>query len=163
LLKGASLDGASLDGALLKGASLDGASLDGALLKGASLDGALLKGASLDGAKGLFIPLVCPEEGEFIGFKKVGGNYIVKLKITSDAKRSSAASRKCRCSKAEVISITKLDGSDDGTTEAFSQHDKNFVYRVGETVEVAEFCEDRFNECAPGIHFFITREEAVRY
>lgn len=32
-----------------------------------------------------------------------------------------------------------------------------------ETVSVADFDENRWNECAPGIHFFITREEAVRY
>ena len=108
------------------------------------------------------LPMACPEEGEFIGFKKARG-YIVKLKITEDAKRCSATGRKCRCSKAVVLSITNKDGSDSGFTEVKSSYDSNFVYRVGETVEVKDFCEDRWKECSAGIHFFITRKEAEDY
>lgn len=44
-----------------------------------------------------------------------------------------------------------------------SWYDVEFVYRVGEIVKVQDFCEDRFAECAQGIHFFIDREEAVNY
>lgn len=47
--------------------------------------------------------------------------------------------------------------------EITSDYDKNFVYIVGETVEVPNFDVNRWNECAPGIHHFITREEAVKY
>jgi hypothetical protein len=83
--------------------------------------------------------------------------------IPDDAKRSSATTRKCRCSKAEVLSITNIDGSDAGITSVSSSHDPEFVYKIGETVSVDNFCEDRWQECAPGIHFFITRDEAVRY
>lgn len=36
-----------------------------------------------------FVPLACPEKGEFIGWKRVK-DYLVKLKIPKDAKRSSA-------------------------------------------------------------------------
>lgn len=42
-------------------------------------------------------------------------------------------------------------------------HDMSFTYRVGETVEVEDFDHDRWNECTTGIHFFITRIEAVEY
>ena len=132
-------------------------------LRRADLRRAYLQGADLQGAENLFVQLSCPEEGEFIGFKKARRGYIVKLKITSDAKRSSATGRKCRCSKAVVLSITTKDGKDDGTTEIASGHDVNFIYKVGETVEEKDFCEDRFEECAPGIHFFITRKEAEDY
>ena len=39
--------------------------------------------------------------------------------------------------------------------------DENFKYKVGETVRPEQgFSEDWVIECAPGIHFFITREEA---
>ena len=48
-------------------------------------------------------------------------------------------------------------------TEVNSNYDSRFVYRIGETVEVPNFDDDRWNECAPGIHFFITRQEAVEY
>lgn len=129
----------------------------------ANLEGANLRGAYLERAKNVYLPIACPEEGEFIGFKKVQGDLIVKLKITEDAKRCSSTGRKCRCSKAVVLSITKKDGSESSAVEAVSNYDKKFVYRVGETVEVPDFCEDRWEECSQGIHFFITREEAVRY
>jgi hypothetical protein len=44
-----------------------------------------------------------------------------------------------------------------------SYYDSEFIYKVGELVTVDNFCEDRWKECAPGIHFFITPEEAARY
>ena len=131
-------------------------------LREANLRGADLYGANLRGAKNLNIPIACPEEGEFVGFKKAYG-YIVKLKITDDAKRCSATSRKCRCSKAVVLSITTLDGTDNGPTEVRSDYDRTFKYKIGDTVEVNNFCEDRWKECSAGIHFFITRQEAVDY
>lgn len=145
----------------LRGAKLRGVDLSEANLSGANLRGADLRGASLRGIYG--IPAICcPEEGSFIGFKKAG-DYIVKILILDDAKRSSATSRKCRCSKAKVLSITELDGSETDVTEVNSNYDSRFVYRIGETVEVPNFDDDRWNECAPGIHFFITRQEAVEY
>ena len=163
-LNGASLDGASLNRASLNRASLNGASLNGASLNGASLDGASLDGASLNGIKSnhltAFFALQCPEEGAFIGWKKAG-KCVVKLMITDDAKRSSATSRKCRCSKAKVLAIWDKDGSP--VTDVASDYDTSFVYRVGETVEVPDFDENRWKECSAGIHFFITRAEAEAY
>ena len=43
-----------------------------------------------------------------------------------------------------------------------SSYDLDFVYRVGETVSVDDFDDNRWNECAPGIHFFITRQISIR-
>ena len=85
------------------------------------------------------------------------------MEICADAKRSSATSRKCRCSKAKVLSITNLDGSDSGLTEVRSNYSKEFVYCVGEIAKAPDFDENRWNECTAGIHFFITRGEAVKY
>ena len=167
-LSGANLYGANLYGANLYGANLSGANLYGANLYCANLYGANLSGANLYGAKiedaliNKFYPICCPEYGEFIGFKKANG-YIVKLRITEDAKRSSAFGRKCRCSKAVVIAIEKLDGTESELKEIASGYDIDFIYRIGETVEVENFDNNRKNECAPGIHFFITRQEAVDY
>ena len=171
-LRGADLSGANLRDANLHSADLSGANLRDADLSGANLRGANLSDANLSGAKNIdkiawnartaFYPLQCPETGSFIGHKKASG-YIVELEICADAKRSSATSRKCRCSKAKVLSITHLDGSDSGLTEVRSDYSKEFVYCVGETVEVPDFDENRWNECTAGIHFFITRGEAVKY
>ena len=143
-------------------ANLGGANLYGANLYGADLRGADLRGADLYEAINLFMPFACPEEGSFIGFKKCRTNLIVKLKIAEDAIRCSATGRKCRCSKAKVLSITSIDG-ENRFDEAVSKYDGSFVYRVGDIVEVKDFDTDRWNECSTGIHFFITRKEAVDY
>ena len=160
-LRSANLSGADLSGADLRSADLSGADLRSANLRSADLRSADLLNVRYDECTGFFA-LVCPEEGSFIGYKKANG-HIVKLRITEDALRSSATSRKCRCSKAEVLSITTLDGEDDGLTSIPSNYDSNFIYRVGTTVEVEDFETDRWDECAAGIHFFITRQEAVQY
>ena len=180
-LSDANLSGANLSGANLKGVDLRYADLRDAMLRGANLKDAILKyadlsgadlraailihtrlsGANLEGAK-IFIPIACPEEGSFIGYKKCG-KYIIKLRIAETSKRCSSTSRKCRCSEAEVLSITNLDGASNYITSVSSDYDPNFVYKVGEIVSVSDFDENRWNECSTGIHFFITREEAVKY
>ena len=85
----------------------------------------------------------------------------MQLQILEDSKRCSATSRKCRCDKAKVLSIQNVDGSPADVKEVRSNYDKNFLYRVGEIVQVDNFNEDRFNECSEGIHFFINRQDAV--
>ena len=35
--------------------------------------------------------------------------------------------------------------------------------KVGETVEVSDFDKDKWEECAPGIHFFMCQMDAVNY
>lgn len=179
---GASLIKANLDGADLHLASLYGADLNyacfsfadlsrtnlhranfvGADLSCADLSDSWLYKTNLIDAKNIDFPISCPEKGSFIGFKKANG-LIVELEIPSDALRSSATARKCRCSKAKVISITNLDGSSSDVTSIASSWDSNFIYTIGNIVEVADFDTNRWNECAPGIHFFITRQEAVNY
>ena len=162
-LSGADLRGANLYQANLSRANLRGANLSGAYLYQANLHEANLSGADLREAKNLNFPIACPEKGSFIGFKKCQDGKIVKLKIPVDALRCSATGRKCRCSKAKVLSITNIDGTDANVGMAISKYDRNFIYKVGETIEVPNFNTDRWNECSTGIHFFITRQEAVDY
>ena len=172
-LYGADLSGAYLSEANLRGADLRGANLCGTYLRRADLSMANLSEANLYGAnfcgadfyesKGVNYPMTCPEKGSFIGFKKVRNNLIVELEITEDALRSSATGRKCRCSKAKVLSITNIDGTESNTNSARSLWDPDFIYSVGETIEVPDFDTNRWNECAPGIHFLISRQEAVDF
>ena len=109
-----------------------------------------------------FFAQQCPEKGAYIGYKKAQG-LIVELEILPDALRSSATSRKCRASAARVLNITNIDGAPAEIEEVSSDYDSKFVYKIGEIVEVPDFCTDRWDECAPGIHHFITRDEAVLY
>ena len=159
-LCGADLCGADLYEAYLCDVYLRGANLCDADLRGADLRGADLRDADLRGAKGTY--MACPTDGSFIGWKKASG-YIVKLQIPEDARRSSAGCEKCRCDKAYVVEIQNIDGSNADIGMICSVHDENFVYTVGTTVEVSDFDDDRWNECASGIHFFIDRRAAVEY
>ena len=161
----ANLWNADLSGADLRYDDLRGACLWNANLWGANLGGANLGGADLRDAKINFY-IACPEKGSFIAFKKAGNNYnnyIVELLIPEDARRCSATSRKCRCDKAKVLSITKIDGTSDGVDTVYSIYDETFAYKIGELVEVKDFDDNRWNECSTGIHFFLTRQEAVEY
>ena len=169
-LRGADLFGANLRGANLSDADLFGANLRGANLRNADLRNADLCRADLCGASidqmmwniyTVFYPLQCPESGSYIGYKKASG-LVVELEIPADARRSSATSRKCRASKAKVLSITDINGNPAGG-QVKSNYDPNFVYAIGETVEVTDFDDNRWNECSTGIHHFITRAEAVIY
>ena len=159
-LRNADLRDADLCDANLRGANLRGAYLREADLRDADLRGAYLCGADLCGVRGAYI--ACPTDGSFIGWKKASG-YIVKLQIPEDARRSSAGGEKCRCDKAYVVEIQNADGTKADIETVHSNHDANFVYTVGATVEVSDFDGDRWNECAPGIHFFIDRRAAVEY
>ena len=174
-LSGADLSGADLSFANLSGANLRRADLSFANLSGADLSGANLSGADLSSANLRFANLRsanlsevkineatfgivsnCPQEGSFIAYKKCNGK-IVKLLITEDAKRSSATTYKCRASKAKVLEI------EGGLNEIRSDYAQDFIYKVGEIVEVHNFDENRWNECSSGIHFFISKEMAKQY
>lgn len=134
------------------------ADLSWADLRGADLREANLRGANLREAE--HVPAVTAAqtsilpEGDITGWKKCRDKVIVKLLIPSDAKRSNGTGRKCRAEYAEVVEIY-------GAEVAYSHHNPDFAYRAGETVwPQYGFDEDRWNECASGIHFYITREEA---
>ena len=168
-LSGADLRYANLKGANLRYANLRYANLSETNLSRANLSRAKLSRANLKGVKSnnstAFFLLQCPEEGSFIAYKKAKKDeedVIVKMLVLEDSKRSSATSRKCRFSKIKVLSITSLDGNKE-YQECYSSMDKNFIYKVGEIIEVDDFNEDRWEECSTGIHGFITRQEAVEY
>ena len=163
---GADLHSADLHSADLYGADLRAANLYGANLYGADLGGANLHGADLYGAKNAELVIartrILPE-GTLIGWKKLRNDAIAKLLIPKDAKRSHAFGRKCRTSKAKVLAIYTPDGKESKRAH-LSTHDNTFTYKAGCTVKPYEpFSENWQNECASGIHFFITREEAEAY
>ena len=185
-LSGANLEGANLKDAMLyrahiydanlARANLQGANLGYAIITNVDLACAILKDVNLNGAllRGVrnmpHIPMIVPETGSFIGWKKakylvfgVPTYCIVKLRITEDAKRSSGSGIKCRCSKAEVLAIETLDGKPSNMKKAHSFYDESFKYEVGKIVSINDFDENRFDECSKGIHFFMNRKEAVDY
>lgn len=172
-LKGVNLRAANLYQADLEEASLEGASLEGANLKGAyffdtNLKGARFKDNNFEEASFYrtqdipYIPLACPSEGAFIGWKKVEEKYLVKIQIPEDARRCSATTRKCRCDKAVVLDITSLDG-ETHFDEVANYNYNETIYKVGEIVYPDSFDENRWNECSNGIHFFVDKKDAIEY
>ena len=134
-----------------------------AIKEGANLEGAYLYGANLEGAKDIpYIPLNCPSEGSFIGWKKVCGN-LIKLEIPEDAKRLSSVSMKCRCDKARVLSVWNMRLEEEVSEVVNNAYNQNTLYKVGEMVYPDSFDEDRWNECSHGIHFFINKQDAINY
>lgn len=179
-LHGADLCDACLHGADLRGANLHGANLCGANLHGANLSDADLRYADLSDADlrdanhvqlSIAKTSILPDEGDIIGWKKawtdgtmLPKSVIVKLLIPADAQRSNATGRKCRASTARVLDLQDKQGNSlPSDTTAYSGHDTDFTYKKGETIHVEDFDTNRWKECAPGIHFFITRIEAAEY
>ena len=161
---GANLSGANLSGADLSRAYLSGANLSGANLGRAYLSGADLSGANLSGAKSADHAIaqtrILPE-GDLIGWKQCANGILVKLLVPAKAKRSHAWGRKCRAEYVKVLAVEK-DGK--AVKEGKSLHDQGkTVYRKGKIVKPDSWCDDYTQECAAGIHFFITKEEAIAY
>ena len=162
-LSKANLSKANLSGANLFGANLFEANLSGANLSGGNLSKALNIDTLSWDSNTAFYPLQCPETGTYTAYKKAN-NLIVELEIPYDALRSSATSRKCRASKAKVISITDLAGRPAGDRVLSDYaYSPKIEYIVGQTIEIPNFDTNRWRECAPGIHHYITREEAVKH
>ena len=171
-LRCADLRSADLRSADLSDADLHGANLRSADLSGANLSDANLSDANLHRAYGVQLSIaktsILPDKGDIIGWKKAitldGAPIIVKLLIPADAQRSNATGRKCRASTARVLDLQDKQGNSlPPDTTAYSSYDPDFTYQKGETVHVEDFDTNRWEECAPGIHFFITRIEAVEY
>jgi hypothetical protein len=84
---------------------------------------------------------------------------IATLKIPEQSKRSSATSRKCRASEAYVVKIENPKGKE----IKMCLSEKGGTYITGQTILPDAFDECRWNECSNGIHFFITKQEAVEF
>ena len=116
----------------------------------------------IDDDRTQFFRLYPPATGAFLGYKKCFNDLLVQLLIPADAKRTSATLHSCRTNKAKVLSIKNFDGSR-SYDEAVSLVDPNFIYRVGQWLEVGNFNEDRWFDSTTGIHYWLTPEEAMAY
>ncbi len=165
-LAGANLMGGNLTGANLADAYLAGAYLTDAYLAGAYLTDANLAGANLAGAKGADLAVaktrILPE-GDLIGWKKCANGVIAKLRIPADARRSHAFGRKCRAEYADVLALFDANGKSIDGPAITNQHGPLTEYVIGRRVAPDRWDDDWQKECAGGIHFFITRDEAEAY
>ena len=167
-MSGANLYSADLRYADLHGADLRYANLCYADLRRANMRDADLRGAYMSYADMRSVDLSCANirgvdrlrkgiklSEPIIGWKKCKNNVLVKLEIPRGAIVFSINNSKCRTDKAKVLEII-------GSDRAYSKH-KFFSYYVGDIIEVFDFNCEYNVECAEGIHFFKTREEAKDY
>lgn len=160
-LRGAKFTNADLQGAAFRYCDLTGAHMEGANVRRANFEFAGMDGITSN-EETKFFRLYCPETGPILGYKKCCNDRIVQLLIPADAKRTSATGPSCRCNKAKVLTIKSFDCTE-SFDEAWSLVDPDFVYRVGQWVEVRNFNEDRWMDSTTGIHFWLTRQEAMDY
>lgn len=148
--------------AILNYADVRNAHFKKSYFKNAEVNYIVLVGANLENVIDFpYIPLNIPE-GEVIVWKKVK-NFIIKMKLLEDSKRSRATSNKCRCDKALVLEIQTLDGKDSGRKRILNENYSRLMYEVGK-VAYSDFWDDnRWRECSNGIHFFLDRQTAVNY
>jgi uncharacterized protein YjbI with pentapeptide repeats len=77
---------------------------------------------------------------------------------SSPEMRAKGEFGKCRAERAFVVAIENYKG--EPIKSAYSLRNYNFVYEVGKEVKTEEYNSNILIECASGIHFFMTKEEA---
>ena len=161
----ANLEGANLYGANLYGANLYCANLEGANLEGANLEGANLYGANIEGAN-LYCANIDEKEkfrlGQILkepmtGYKKTREGIVITATIPAGAIVFCINGSKCRTNKARIIDMGRQN------EVLHSSYDNYFEYRLMQDIEIEDFNLMYNVECAPGFHFFRTREEAEKY
>jgi hypothetical protein len=154
--------GVNLSGAYLSGVNLSGADLSGVNLSGAYLSGAYLSGVKInDPEKIKKFYWILPEQGSFEAWKKLADNCIAKILIPAKAKRTcNLRNRKCRAEYVKTLAIWDAEGKNinEGTN---GTHEKKIKYTVGKITKADKFDDSISEDCSHGIHFFLTKQEAI--
>lgn len=123
--------------------------------------------------------------GELIGYaiknnakgsQRINTYYLVTLSIPKSAKRSRGNSNKCRAEFVKTKKIQMLAKNRHGdyiitkeqvdeilsTPPGFTFAPPTW-YKVGKKTYADEWDSNRWSTCSHGIHFFLTKEEALRY
>jgi len=143
-------------GADLRRANLRGANLWRADLRGADLREAELREANLTDA--MLPHFQIPQEGSLVVWGKKN-NTLVKMSVPTKAKRTACLiNRKCRAEYVKVLKVFNDEGKvivkyDFGITE----------YENGKLVYPDSYDDDIRVDCSHGIHFFLTKEEALQW
>lgn len=163
---------ANLCKAMLADAVMHRAVFTGAKLRGADVGTDSIRSrfneSRFGGATGIpkRVVAACPvlPAGEFTAWKRCADGRIAKLKVPADAQRSSGLSNKCRASHVMTLDITsRLGRKCCNARSLLDVGGQDCAYRVGYVTEAHAFSTDRWETCAPGIHFFLTRKEACNF
>ena len=152
-MSGTNMRCADMRGTNMSYANMSYANMSGTNMSYANMSGTNMNGTNMRGVDRLRKGIKLSEP--IIGWKKCKNDVLVKLEIPRGAIVFSINNNKCRTDKAKVLEII-------GSDRAYSNH-KFFSYYVGDVIEIFNFNCEYNVECAKGIHFFKTREEAENY
>ena len=110
--------------------------------------------------------LIVPQrfKGLFKKVKQGEGEYIATLYVHKDSKRAhKLGSRKIRAEKVKVVEIVDMNGNPFEGVAMSPTHSSKIEYRKGKEIFVDNFCDDIREECVPGIHGFLTIQEAKEW
>lgn len=119
-------------------------------------------------------------QGTLIGYGVKPDNYqhhyLVTMEIPKEARRSRGTDNKCRAEFVKVRSIQKLYQTERTHVYIETNERVSFfirpglissarptIYEVGEITKADKWDDDRWETCTSGIHFFLTKEEALHY
>lgn len=147
-LRGANFIDCLIDHTSLQDSDLRFAHMSTTKLTGSSMKRANIEGASFDAFQ---IP-----DGDLVGWKAIRG-LIVELLIPREARRTAnIMNRKCR---AEYAVVVRVHGDSIGPIGSRS----GCLYQEGHRVTPDSYDDDIRLDCAHGIHFFLTKEEAEQW
>jgi hypothetical protein len=109
---------------------------------------------------GSIINQVFQTTAKIIVYKKLRYNLIAVLELEKGQIFQSEKQYKCRTDRAYVVRIESIDGTEQ-FPDGKSIHDRSFIYEVGKTRY--SLYDENIDECSSGIHFFLSRREAVEY
>lgn len=163
-----SLRGAKMTNSSLREVGFRYVDLTNADISGSDIYCSILEKAVLDGIvhdeKTEWFEMKCPPEGTaFIAWKCCIDLRVVQLLIPKDAKRVMATLETGRVNRAKVLSIKSVDETE-SYDWAQSTVDQDFFYYTGKYVEPSNgFQEDRWMDSSQGLHFFLEREQCIKY
>jgi len=159
-LRGADLRNADLSNADLRNADLSNADLRNADLRNADLSNADLRKKDIKKIKHLF--QIIPEQGSFIAWKKLHNQCIAKIEIPTKSPRiCNLINRKCRAKFVKTLDI--IDNKGNSIKEQIGQRDSKTIYKVGRLTHADSFDNNMKDDCSHGIHFFVTKQEALNW
>lgn len=152
-LRFANLCYANLCNVDLRYADLRFANLRGTNLRNVNFRDADLRDAYLIGAE---LPdFQIPQDIDLTVWGKKNG-VLVEMKVPQSAKRTSCLiNRKCRAEFVDVIKVHNRTGK----VVVVNEYGET-TYEDGKRVHPHDYCDDIRIDCAPGIHFWLTKEEA---
>ena len=155
-LKHTNLLNANLSNACCSYCTLSYTNLSGCNLKMTNFENSNLTGAILDESEKFRYGVILDKK--IIGYKKCKYGRIVTLEIPKGAIVFTINGYKFRTNKAKCIAISN------GATIAYSNFENlSFTYEIGKTYSIKDFNLIYNIECASGIHFFKSREDAENY